>query len=147
MKSAILITNVKVDVIPFDKRVIIEHCMLQPTSHAEAHAQRHMTQEIERRELHPFHVARQRPVLHHFDAPQMEMDREVDHYYIYADIEVQEKLGMVYEVWDNLKIEVEGYRTQVNSQAQVIRTMQREKAARKAEGWWRRVYRGMVNEL
>ena len=98
------------------------------------------TELIERRELLPFHVARPRPLEHYLDAPQMEMDREFDHYYIYADKDVQEKLGMVYEVWADLK-------EQVDKQRKALDKLHDKARQRKAEGWWKRVHRGMVNEL
>ncbi len=128
--TAYIITSVKVNTVEnIDKAMrIVRHCPAYalPVESLEEHDSIMAVQE---EHVEPFHVAHQH---YHVGIDPFE-EPIIDEYYIYLPLEVQKSIGMLYDVWKDM--------------AKDIDAMNRRRASRKAEGWFKRVYRGMVNKL
>ncbi len=128
--TAYIITSVRVNTIDdIDKAVRITHHYPRPLIPVESWEENDAVEAVTEELVQPFHVAH---APYHVGVNPFE-EPIIDDYYIYLPLEVQESMGMLFDVWKDMAKEIDD--------------MKRVKWQRQHEGWFKRVHRGMVNKL
>ncbi len=145
-QTAYIITSVKVNEVPMNKGRMIVHHAPDYAIPVETWEEHDAVMAVEKEVIEPFHIARQRPVPMSNRRDPFE-ERIIDEYFIFLPKEVQDSFGLIYEVWDDMHHDIETMHHDIETMHKVIDQNTALHKNRKAEGWFKRVYRGMVNTI